>query len=803
MINIFKKEIYSFFNSLVGYLAIAIFLLASGLLAWIFPSTSIIDGGYASLHSFFAVAPYLFLFLIPAIGARSIAGEKEAGTFDLLFSRPNTLFQIVAGKYLGIVGIAVLSILPTTIYACTIYLLASPTGNIDIGATLGSYLGLFFLACTYAAIAIFCSSLAKNAIVAFLLAVFALFFAYYGLEAMGDLLSFEAGTAFIKKLGLQAHYTSISRGVLDLADLIYFFSVSALFIIFTVGHLGRHFRKRSKTLTWYTATLLAYFLLNQQYFSYSIRLDLTEDRRFSISEATKEVLQGMEAPVHITIFLDGDLPNGFNELKRAAMDMASDLKSYAPGKLDYTLIDPLEGSQAEQQAFADALLSRGIQPTNLRVKTDQGWSQKLIFPTAVIRSGTQEILVNLLQQKQSVSPEEAINNSIQNLAYAFTAALKKANSQEPPFVGFTEGHGEPSDLELYDAMQCLAADGHQVGRVNLDSVTYASLDQLKLLFIVKPTSAFKESHKYKIDYFVRHGGRVVWAIDQVDASLHHLQKTGSQPLIARSLNLDDQLFMYGVRLNDELIADLQCGQIPITVGAMSGQPQIALAPWYFFPIVTPTSSHPIVRNLDGIRTEFVGTLDTVGSPSIKKNIILTSSAFAKRWRVPASISLQMVEEEPDPKKFHTHPYPVAVLLSGEFPYLFENRAAPSDIAEPIDLTNIHHTSKMLVFADADWLINQIDSKDQSPYPLGWDRYMERQFANKAFLQNTVDYLLHDDSLIGLRNRSVKLRLLNPVKIKEQKLMWQLVNVAAPILLLSVIALAQQQFRRRKFGKARR
>lgn len=804
LINILKKEISSFFNSLVGYLAIAIFLLTSGLLCWIFPSTSILDGGYANLQSFFSVSPYLLMFLVAAISMHSIAAEKAAGTFDLLLSRPIRLFQLVVGKYFGVVFIAFLSMLPTTIYAISLYFLASPAGNIDIGATLGSYLGLFFLASTYAAIGIFCSSLTKNVVVAFLLAVFAVFFGYYGFQALSDVLLAESGAEFVKNMGIQAHYASISRGVLVVGDLIYFVTVSALFIIFTIGHLGRHFRKRSKTLAGYATAILLFFCLNNnQLASILGRLDFTEDQRFSISEATKSVLRDIKQPVHISIFLDGELPNGFNQLKRAAIDMAADLQSYAGGKLDFTIIDLLEGSQEEQQAFANALISRGIYPTNLSVKTKHGLSQKLIFPTAIISTEQQEIPINLLQQKQGLTPEEAINNSIQNLAYSFTAALKKANAQESPFIGFTEGHGEPNDLELYDAMHSLSADGYQVGRVNLDSITYASLDQLKLLFIVKPTSAFKESHKYKIDYFVRHGGRLVWAIDQVDASLQHLQKSGSQPLVGRSLNLDDQLFLYGVRLNYDLIADLNCGQIPITVGQMAGQPQIELAPWYFFPVLTPTSSHPLVKNLGGIRTEFIGTLDTLPSPQIKKDVLLTSSPFAKTWRTPASISLQMIEEEPDPKKFRIAPLSVAVLLHGTFPYLFENRATPTDILDPVDLSNIHEASKMLVFADGDWLINQINSKDQSPYPLGWDRYTEQQFANKTLLQNTVDYLLHDESLISLRNREVKLRLLDSVKVKHQKLHWQLLNVVAPIILLSLFAIVQQLMRKRKYGRLKR
>lgn len=797
MINIFKKEIRSFFHSLVGYLAIAIFLLVTGMLLWIFPDTSILESGYASLEGFFTLAPYLFMFLIPAIAMRAIAGEKSDGTFDLLRSRPNSLFAIVLGKYLGIATICLLALLPTLVYVASLYALASPLGNIDIGAIIGSYLGLIFLAATYGAISLFCSCLTRNSVLAFLLAVFAVFFAYDGFQAIGDLSVFMAYEDYIKGLGIQSHYLSISRGVLMSSDTLYFLSVTTLFIIFTTGHLGRGFIKRSKTLTRYAIALLCFFVLNNSFLpTVPGRIDFTEDKRFTLREETKKIVSSLDKPVYLTIFLAGELPNGFNQLKKATIDMANDLKTYSHGNLKFNIIDPLEGSQDEQREFTQALISRGAYPTNLSVKTDQGFTQKLIFPIAILQTDEQEIVINLLQQKQGARPEEALNNSIQNLEYAFSTALKKVGNSNVAFIGFSEGHGEPSDLELYDAMQSLSS-GNQVGRVHLDSVTNASLDQLRVLFIVKPKYAFSESDKYKIDYFVRHGGRVVWALDQLDTELEH---KGPQPLVPHNLNLDDQLFMYGVRLNYDLLADLNCSQIPVTVGNIAGQAQIELAPWYFFPILSPVSAHPVVKNLDGILTKFIGSIDTIGNAAIEKEIVLTSSPFIKKVAPPSSISLQMVEQTPDPKSFRAEPAAVAVLMQGKFPYIFENRPTPPGIHEPVDLSAVSETSKMLIMSDGDWLINQISAQDQSPYPLGWDRYTEQQFANKIFLQNVVDYLIDDENLISLRNREVKLRLLDQAKLKEGKLFWQLINVLFPVLLLSLIALLQQLYRKRTYGR---
>lgn len=799
--SIYIKEVAGYFNSLIGYLAIGLFLLLTGLLLWVFPETSILDAGYASLEGFFGIAPYLLIFLIPAITMRSIAGEKADGTHDLLLSRPVTLPQIILAKYWGGLTIAVLAILPTIVYAVTNYWLAFPKGNIDIGATIGSYLGLILLSSAFTALSIFCSSLTKNPIVSFLLAVFACFLAFYGFGAIAGTDTFYEIEDYIRNWGVSAHYEAISRGVLTAKDFLYFLSFTVFFLVLSVGHLGRRHRPRKVTFTRYATTIVVILLVNQPFvYSFLGRIDFTEDKRFTISPTTKELVQSIEDDIYITIFLDGDdLPSGFKRLRKAALDMANDLKSYSNGKIKVNIIDPLQGDAEQQNEFTQALVNRGLFPTNLSVKSSSGFSQKLIFPGAIVNNAEQEININLLQNRTGQSPEQILNNSTQNLEYAFASAISKINQQQTPYIGFTEGHGEPDDLALYDAMHTLMSS-NQVGRLNLDSIALDDLAQIKIIVIVKPTQAFSESDKYKLDYYVRNGGRIIWAIDQIDASLDNLRESGSQPLIGRELNLDDQLFLYGVRLNYDMVADLNCTQIPISVGNIGGQTQIELAPWYFFPILIPNSQNPIVKNLDGIRTEFIGTIDTIANPAIQKEILLHSSPFTRIINTPNSISLQMVEEQPDPAKFRTQPAAIAVLLQGKFPYLYQNRPTPTGIDNPTDLTAVSEHAKMVVIADGDWMLNQVNSKDQSPFPLGWDRYTEQQYANKIFLENIVDYLMNDEQLISLRNREVKLRLLDQAKVKEKKTTWQIVNVVLPLLLLTVIGLGQQIWRKRKYSR---
>jgi ABC-2 type transport system permease protein len=741
---------------------------------------------------------------VPAITMRSIAGEKADGTYDLLLSRPVTLPQIIMGKYLGGLTITVLAILPTIVYAISNYFLALPKGNIDIGATIGSYIGLLFLVSAFTALSIFCSSLTRNPIVSFLLAVFACFISFYGIGAIADISAFYSIEDMIRNWGIESHYEAISRGVLTGKDFLYFFSFTVFFLVLSVGHLGRKHRPRKITLTRYFVMLLVILLINQPFIHGLIdRIDFTGDKRFTISKTTKELIRTIDQDTYITIFLDGnDLPSSFKRLRQAALDMAKDLSSYSHGRLKVNIIDPLQGSSEEQQELTQALINRGLYPTNLSVKTSAGFSQKLIFPGAIVNNAEQEINIQLLQNRTGQSPEQILNNSIQNLEYAFASAISKLNKQETSYIGFTEGHGEPNDLELYDAMHTLMSS-NQVGRLNLDSIALADLGKIKIIVITKPTQPFSESDKYKLDYYVRHGGNIIWAIDQIDADLDHLRESGSQPLIGRELNLDDQLFLYGARLNYNMVADLNCTRIPISVGNIGGQSQIELAPWYFFPILMANTDNPIVKNLDGIRTEFIGTIDTLANPAVKKQILLQSSPFTRIINTPQTISLQMVEEQPDPTTFRTKPAPIAVLLEGKFPYLYQNRPTPNGIDNPKDLTNTSISAKMLIFADGDWLLNEVNSKDQSPFPLGWDRYTEQQYANKIFLENLVDYMLNDEQLISLRNREVKLRLLDQAKVKAEKITWQLINVAAPLVLLTIIGLCQQMWRKKKYGKLKR
>jgi ABC-2 type transport system permease protein len=556
---------------------------------------------------------------------------------------------------------------------------------------------------------------------------------------------------------------------------------------------------RKKDLTRLAIILAGILLVNFVASNFFTRFDFTAEKRYTLSPITKNILVGLQDQVQITVYLEGDFPAGFKRLRNATNDLLRDFDSYAGGKLQFDFVNPIRGDQKSQEESYQRLIELGIEPTNLSVKTEDGMSQKIIFPAALITYKGIQIPVKLIQTRAGISPEEVLNNSIQNLEYAFASAIKKVTTGGSVRIGFTEGHGELNDLQLSDAIKSLG-DSYQVGRVNLSTIPFDGLDLLKVLIIAKPVKPFSEEDKYKIDYFVMNGGSLIWSLDQVNAELDSLRGSEEQLAFPKKLDLDDILFKYGVRLNYDLIADMNAAQIPLNVGDVGGQSQIQLLPWLFYPVFVPVSTHPIVKNLDGIKSEFPGTIDLIAIKNIRSEVILSSSPYSRKLEVPTMLSLRMVEQEPDPNLFQSTPMPAGVLLEGNFSSNFRNRPVPQGIAEKVNIPEMSKPAKMIVFSDGDIFKNQINSSDGSPYPLGFDRYTQQQYANKSLLLNAADYLSDDSGIISLRNKEIKLRLLDRAKIRQEKTFWQLINIGLPIILLIVCGIFQHYYRIRKYTR---
>ncbi len=743
------------------------------------------------------------MFLIPAITMRSLAEERKEGTFELLLTRPLTDWQIVLGKYFASLLLVLFALLPTLVYYYSVYTLGTPQGNIDTGGVIGSYIGLFLLGASFAAIGLFASSISKNQIIAFTVAVFLCFFFYSGFDSLGQLLSLQ--NLSLENLGITAHYQSVSRGVLDTRDLVYFIILTGLFICLTLFVLIRQRQKSMKSAdakSCFSVVAILILLGIVSNFAFT-RFDFTKEKRFTISKVSRGVMDSLKDEVRIAVYLKGDNFNGeMKRLQRATNDMLSDLQAYSHGRLQFESVDPVAYIKSLpdslQKAAYDTLEAKGIvsQPTS--IKTDNGVTQMLLFPEALVAYKGKYVAVNLLQNRIGLSDEEVYNNSIQNLEYAFSSAIKKITSGGKPIVAFAEGDHELSDLQVNDAMKSLS-DGFEIGRLNLKTVPFSVLEKVRLLIIPKPDTAFTELEKYKIDQYIMRGGRVLWAIDQVNAELDSLRgHGGDQMSFPKQLDLDDQLFTYGVRINYDLIADISCAQIPIATGNVGGQAQIQMVPWLYYPVFMPLSKNPIVKNLDGIRSEFASTIDTLAVKNVKKTILLTSSPYNKKIGAPHIISLRAIEQEPDPKQFQSTPKTVAVLLEGKFTSDFLNRPTPPGLTEHVNSLPQSVPTKMIVISDGDIFKNDVGS-DGSPFPLGYDHYMRQDFGNKNLLLNIADYMTDDSGLIALRTKEVKIRLLNRARIRGEKLYWQVINTVVPLALLLIFAIFQHYIRRRKYA----
>lgn len=784
----------------MAYVTIGVFLLVLGLFLWVFPESSILDYGYAGLDSLFSTAPYLFMFLIPAITMRSLAEERKEGTFELLFTRPLKDWQIVLGKYFACLLIVLFALLPTLIYYYSVSILGTPQGNIDTGAVIGSYIGLFLLGAAFAAIGLFASSITKNQIIAFTVALFLCFFFYSGFDSLSQMLSLQ--DLGLQNLGITQHYQSVSRGVLDTRDFIYFLLIACFFLWLTLFIL---IKQRQKNIVGTVMLSLLSIFISIGIFSQFLftRFDFTTEKRFTISPISRKIINDLPKPVTITVYLQGSgLPAGMKRLQGATRDMISDLKAYSHGNIQFEFVDLLSvikklPDDKQKEAYED-FEAKGVVGQNISFKTDDGVSQKLIFPEAVVKSGDKEVVVNLVQTRIGSSDEEQINISVQNLEYAFTSAIKKAVSGGKPQVGFTEGHHELTDVQLNDAMKSLS-DGFEVGRLNLATIPFKALQNIKLLVIPKPDQKFTELEKFKLDQYIMRGGKVLWTIDQVSAELDSLRGHGGEQMsFPKQLNLDDQLFRYGVRINYDLIADMSCSPIPVSTGEIGGQAQIQMLPWLYYPLFMSYSKHPIVKNLDAIHSEFASTIDLLDTKNVQKTILLASSPYNKKISAPHILSLQALEQEPNPKDFQGTPKTVAVLLEGRFTSDWRNRPLPDSLGEAVTIMPESVPTKMVVISDGDILKNQVSS-DGSPYPLGYDHYTKQMYGNKNLLLNIADYMTDDSGLIALRTKEIKVRLLNRARIRNEKLYWQLVNTIGPLALVLICAIFQHYIRKRKYA----
>jgi len=808
-----KKELRQFFSSLTGYIAIIAFLLLNGLLLFVFPDTDILSFGYATLDKFFELAPWILLLLTPAITMRSFSDEFRMGTFETLQTVPLTRSRLVLGKYLASLVVALIAVLPTLVYFLCIQRL-SGQGGIDTGATIGSYLGLICLAGVFTAIGIWCSSWTTNAVVAFIVAAFACFLLYSGFGAISALPVFTAGPDYyISMLGIDFHYRSISRGVVDARDIIYIISIIYLFLYLTGRHLEARRLAGQRKRAWVQPLVLVLVLalVNLSVAHVHYRFDLTQEHRYTLSPNTKQMLARVDDNIQVDFYLAGNLKAGLRKFARSTDDLLQEFNDYCDGRIRIHTFDPLSNlDDSAKVHFIDSLRQMGIQTMTQVAQAKRGdeESQRLVIPAAIIRYKDRSYPVNLLTGVQvgnaGQSTEQLYTNAETLLEYKFGSAIDKITTKEVPRVGYVLGNGEPLDYRVYDVIEDLRHN-YRFGVVPLDSVAIIPTDY-KALVIVKPTEKFTEREKLTLDQYLMHGGQIIWAIDNLHAEKDSLRQEQGTIAYDRNLDLEDLFFRYGVRVNKDLVEDAgQCASISLVVGMQGNKPQIEALKWPYYPLLNGSLTHPISKNLDPVLSEFANSIDTVKAPGIKKTVLLHTSANSRRVSTPALITFDVLKYKDDMRMFPESNIPVALLLEGKFRSLFANRLS-SSLAD--SLANVFHTpfvseatapTRVIVVGDGDIFMNEVT--ERGPLPLGLSEANAFTFANKDFVDNCVEYLVNPSRILETRSKDFTLRLLDPAKVETDRAFWQFINIGLPVLLVVLGGYGYQLVRRRRFTRA--
>lgn len=538
---------------------------------------------------------------------------------------------------------------------------------------------------------------------------------------------------------------------------------------------------------------------------YYTHLDLTEEKRFTLTKPTRKLLREVKDRIFVRVLLEGEFPAGFKRLQTATREMLDDFRSET-GYIDYVFEDPGTGTVEQINEKRKALSEEGIVPVNLRVAEEGETSQKLIYPYAVFRFGSRQVIVKLLENDSpSLNPDEVINNSVSLLEYKFANAVQKLKASARPIILFTEGHGELNTLQTVDLERTLR-QFYDTDRLVLDSVIQIDPKSCELLIIAKPLRTFSEKDKFKIDQYVMNGGRILWLIDRLNADLDSLRVNGRFIPTDYPLALEDMLFKYGVRIQPDLILDLECSRIPLQVGQVGNAPQLELFPWYFHPAVRPVGRHPIVKNLDRVELRFCSSIDTIRTKTpVRKTVLLSSSKYSRLQFSPVDLNFDILKYEPEPSLFNKGYQTVGVLLEGEFPSLFENRVTESFLQGLRQLNMSFKTqsvsTRQIVISDGDVAANFVKSEAQKQWlPLGFNRFENTTYANKELMLNAVEYLIEPNGVIEARTKEVKLRLLDTVKAKEEKVRWQLVNIGIPLGFLAIFGFVFHFFRKRRYAR---
>lgn len=829
MWTLYKKELSTFFSSLTGYLTIAVFLILTGLMLWVFNGDlNIIDFGYAGIDGLFFIGPLLYLFLIPAITMRMIAEERRGGTMETLMTHPLSDWTIVWAKFLAAWTLVFLSLLPTLVYFFSVYSLGYPhPGNIDTGSVIGSYFGLLMLGGAFVSIGLFCSSLTKNQIVSFILAAVLSFVVYMGFELLYDMGLFKSNSNLIVKgLGMKSHYDSISRGVVDTRDVVYFIGVIVIFVMATRMVLQSRMwngwdrrRRNLKLSNWLelAVALIAVVGVNIADRYLYTRFDMTAEKRYSLSDETEKYLKNIDETLLIKIYLDGEMSSDYKRLHDETRELLNQFRAYNPN-ITFEFIDPnneKEYNDEERQVIYQKMMQKGVYPMQEQLKEGNNVRTLTLLPGAEITFKGRSTAISLVHNQQYISnTSDIINNSIQNLEYEFIHAIRNLTRLKKPSVAFLQGHGELSGAAIYDIAQSMdeyytledvTIDGQiealTVHSLNKKDSSYNFFNKYDLLIVAKPTQPFSDQDLFILDQYIMYGGKVLWFIDPMNADMDSLANRGQAMATRYPLGrLDEMLFTYGVRINPDILMDIVSQLIPMPVELVGNKPRYEFRPWFYYPELVPRIDHPIVRNLDLIKAEFISSIDTIHN-DIKKTVLLTTSEFTRTKSAPAMIDVTDALVQPDRRLYSRSLVPVTMLLEGEFHSAWRNRLAPEFVMEKsMGFRDKSKPTKMIVVSDGDIIKNQFNPNEGTIYPVGFDFYRKIRYANREFILNMLNYLTGDEGLMTVRNKNFTLRKLDTDKANEKRTFYQIINIVVPLLILALAGIGIILIEKHVYGK---
>lgn len=552
--------------------------------------------------------------------------------------------------------------------------------------------------------------------------------------------------------------------------------------------------RRFGDVLWIVNMILLAVLLNIIANLFSFRIDLTEEKRYTIKDQTIALLENLDEEVYVEVYLGGELNAGFRRFRKSIEETLEEFSIHSGKRVRYAFTDPATamGQKARNEFMAD-LAARGIQPTNVVDKKDGQRVEKIIFPGAIISYGGFETGVMLLKGNKAASSEEIINQSIEGVEFELANAIHKLVNTERKQIGFVDGHGELDSLEVA-AFNNQLLEFYDVFRVDLSRKS--DLSRYDVLIVAKPKYEYSPLEKYRLDQFIMRGGKVMFLIDKLEASMDSASREDYFAFPYRH-NLDDQLFRYGARVNLDLVQDQNAALYPIVTGQVGGKPQMQLIDWPFFPLISSYPEHPITRNLDAVITRFASSIDTVKAEGVKKTPLLVTSKYSRSVGAPVNISVDKLRSM-SAAQFDKSAIPIGYLLEGKFTSLYKNRFLPEG-ADPAGFRPEGDFSRIVVIADGDIARNEINPRSGQPQELGFDPFSNYTFANRDFLMNTLAFLTDEAGLIQTRNKQIKIRPLDRQRIQDEKTFWQIVNVSLPLVVLIAFGVVRSFIRKRRYA----